>query len=141
MSETPKCPKCGGEMWDNREKKTNPKAPDFKCKDGPKCDGVVWPERAKEKAAGTESDPACPVCSGRMWDNRVGKRNPKAPDFKCRDKACEGVIWPPKEGEEGSKGAKKGAAAAKSAAKKNEPTDSWDDFVPPGTDADEDAPF
>lgn len=39
---------------------------------------------------------ACPVCSGRMWDNREGKRNPKAPDFKCRDKSCEGVIWPPR---------------------------------------------
>jgi hypothetical protein len=38
--------------------------------------------------------PACPKCGGRMWDNRIGKRNPKAPDFKCRDRACDGVIWP-----------------------------------------------
>ena len=38
----------------------------------------------------------CPKCGGRMWDNRVGKRNPKAPDFKCRDRSCDGVIWPPK---------------------------------------------
>jgi hypothetical protein len=37
--------------------------------------------------------PACPVCSGRMWDNRTNKRNPKAPDFKCRDRRCEGVVW------------------------------------------------
>ena len=37
--------------------------------------------------------PACPVCGGRMWDNRVGKRNPKAPDFKCRDRRCDGVVW------------------------------------------------
>jgi hypothetical protein len=29
----PSCPKCGGAMWDNREKKQNPKGPDFKCKD------------------------------------------------------------------------------------------------------------
>lgn len=28
-----------------------------------------------------------------MWDNRVGKRNPKAPDYKCRDKDCNGAIW------------------------------------------------
>ena len=35
-------------------------------------------------------------CGGRMWDNRATKRNPKAPDFKCRDRACDGVIWPPK---------------------------------------------
>ncbi|HJR63840.1 MAG TPA: Rad52/Rad22 family DNA repair protein [Gemmatimonadaceae bacterium] len=40
--------------------------------------------------------PPCPKCGGRMWDNRIGKRNPRAPDFKCRDRACDGVIWPPK---------------------------------------------
>ena len=40
--------------------------------------------------------PSCPKCGGRMWDNRLTKRNPKAPDFKCRDRACDGVIWPPK---------------------------------------------
>lgn len=38
--------------------------------------------------------PPCPKCGGRMWDNRIGKRNPKAPDFKCRDRGCDGVIWP-----------------------------------------------
>ena len=42
--------------------------------------------------------PPCPKCAGRMWDNRVGKRNPTAPDFKCRDRNCDGVIWPPKAG-------------------------------------------
>ncbi|HKG90291.1 MAG TPA: hypothetical protein VKA84_00290, partial [Gemmatimonadaceae bacterium] len=31
-----------------------------------------------------------------MWDNREGKRNPKAPDFKCKDRDCGGVIWPPR---------------------------------------------
>ena len=35
-----------------------------------------------------------------MWDNRIGKRNPKAPDFKCRDRQCEGVIWHQKKAEE-----------------------------------------
>jgi hypothetical protein len=34
-----------------------------------------------------------------MWDNREGKRNPKAPDFKCKDRNCDGVIWPPRDGE------------------------------------------
>src|ERR687896_384242 len=42
--------------------------------------------------------PPCPKCGGRMWDNRIGKRNPKAPDFKCRDRACDGVIWPQRPG-------------------------------------------
>jgi hypothetical protein len=41
-------------------------------------------------------EPACPNCGGRMWDNRLTKRNPKAPDYKCRNYNCEGVIWPPK---------------------------------------------
>lgn len=38
--------------------------------------------------------PACPKCAGRMWDNRDSKRNPRAPDFKCRDRSCDGVLWP-----------------------------------------------
>ena len=43
-------------------------------------------------------EPSCPKCGGRMWDNRLTKRNPKAPDYKCRDRSCDGVIWPPKAG-------------------------------------------
>lgn len=35
----------------------------------------------------------CPDCHGAMWDNRVGKRNPKAPDFKCKDAGCGKGIW------------------------------------------------
>ena len=31
-----------------------------------------------------------------MWDNREGKKNPRAPDFKCKDRNCDGVIWPPR---------------------------------------------
>ena len=140
----PDCPKCGGEMWDNREGKRNPKAPDFKCKDRG-CDGVIWPPRgtavpgaqtATSRAAspaegpsprpagmkpvpntsraqgpavgpGVDADgmPLCPVCGGAMWDDRASKRNPRAPDFKCRNKprerggpGCEGVIWPARDG-------------------------------------------
>src|SRR5215210_4639573 len=45
----------------------------------------------------TDSDAvSCPKCGGRMWDNRLTKRNPKAPDYKCQDRSCDGVIWPPK---------------------------------------------
>ena len=108
-SQTPSCPKCSGEMWDNRESKRNPRAPDFKCKDKG-CDGVVWPPReagaGPAEPAGTPDDPACPVCGGKMWDDRLSKRNPKAPDFKCRNKpkvqggpGCPGIIWPPRDGE------------------------------------------
>jgi hypothetical protein len=49
-------------------------------------------------AAGAEQAVSCPKCGSGMWDNRATKRNPKAPDFKCRDRGCDGVIWPPKGG-------------------------------------------
>jgi len=39
---------------------------------------------------------SCPKCGGRMWDNRLTKRNPQAPDYKCQNRSCDGVIWPPK---------------------------------------------
>jgi hypothetical protein len=39
-------------------------------------------------------EPSCPKCGGRMWDNRLSKRNSKAPDHKCRSRSCDGVIWP-----------------------------------------------
>lgn len=41
-------------------------------------------------------EPPCPKCGGRMWDNRTTKRNPKAPDYKCRSRSCDGVVWPSK---------------------------------------------
>ena len=87
----PPCPRCGSEMWDNRETKKNPRAPDFKCKAGG-CEGVIWPPREAGAVpvvaapAGTPDDPACPVCAGKMWDDRASKRNPRAPDFKCRNR-------------------------------------------------------
>ena len=112
----PPCPKCSGDMWDNRVGKRNPRAPDYKCKDR-ECDGVIWPPRDAMRAATPANEvteppatpldgmPACPVCGGAMWDDRLSKRNPKAPDFKCKNKpkerggpGCEGIIWPPRSG-------------------------------------------
>jgi hypothetical protein len=49
--------------------------------------------------------PSCPKCGGRMWDNRLSKRNPKAPDFKCRDRSCDGVIWPARAAQPAAAGA------------------------------------
>jgi len=53
-------------------------------------------EAAPPPASADRNDPPCPKCKGAMWDNRVGKKNPKSPDYKCRDKSCDGVIWPPR---------------------------------------------
>jgi hypothetical protein len=55
-------------------------------------DAPVQPARAREPL--TSDEPDCPVCGGRMWDNRLTKRNPRAPDYKCRSRSCDGVIWP-----------------------------------------------
>lgn len=45
----------------------------------------------------------CPKCNNsEMWDNRVNKRNPKGPDYRCKDKDCGHAIWidaKPKKGE------------------------------------------
>jgi pyruvate/2-oxoglutarate dehydrogenase complex dihydrolipoamide acyltransferase (E2) component len=56
--------------------------------------------------ASASGGPACPKCGGNVWDNRQRKATigpdgeplmkASAPDFKCRDKDCGGVIWPPK---------------------------------------------
>jgi hypothetical protein len=32
--------------------------------------------------------PACPKCGGGIYDNRDNKKNPKAPDWKCKSKTC-----------------------------------------------------
>jgi hypothetical protein len=40
---------------------------------------------------------SCPKCGGRMWDNRLTKRNSRAPDYKCQNRSCDGVIWPPRQ--------------------------------------------
>lgn len=48
------------------------------------------------------NNPTCPECDGPMWDQRKSKwwgnglsaaGRPK-PVFKCKDKECDGVIWP-----------------------------------------------
>jgi hypothetical protein len=44
-----------------------------------------------------QTEASCPKCGGMMFDNRFNKRNPKAPDFKCKNRACDGVIWPPRQ--------------------------------------------
>lgn len=35
----------------------------------------------------------CPKCGSEMFDNRTNKKNPKAPDLKCKSKECAYPIW------------------------------------------------
>lgn len=58
---------------------------------------LVEPSPAAVAALADADAVSCPKCGGRMWDNRLSKRNPKAPDFKCRDRSCDGVVWPPRD--------------------------------------------
>jgi hypothetical protein len=67
-------------------------APDLDFEESGKDKVVDSPVERKTSEPATE----CPKCGGEMWDNREKKTNPKAPDFKCKDKDCDGVIWPPK---------------------------------------------
>lgn len=53
----------------------------------------------------------CPKCGGKTWDNRASKKNPNAPDFKCRDRSCDGVIWPPRNGQAAPRSAAPAAPA------------------------------
>lgn len=54
--------------------------------------------RNDQQAALAGPAPKCPDCGGGMRDERVGKRNPKAPDWRCLTKDCKGVKWPEKDG-------------------------------------------
>jgi hypothetical protein len=66
MNDEVRCPMCDGPMWDNREKKRNPKAPDFKCKDRD-CEGVIWPERKKAAASAPTAAPRpAPITDDRL---------------------------------------------------------------------------
>jgi len=62
----------------------------------PDADEVTQPEVTTETRQVSKSSTApdqCPKCKGAMWDNRESKRNPKAPDYKCKNKQCDGAIW------------------------------------------------
>jgi hypothetical protein len=53
------------------------------------------PPVAKAEGAPQQAVPTvCPKCNkSPMWDNRKDKKNPKGPDFKCKDKDCGHPIW------------------------------------------------
>lgn len=36
----------------------------------------------------------CPVCQGEMYDNTTNKKNPKGPDYRCKDKNCKFQLDP-----------------------------------------------
>ena len=53
----------------------------------------------------TAAEPTCPKCGGQVYDNRaendqrLARGEKLRPDYKCRDRACDGAIWRPKNGQ------------------------------------------
>ena len=94
---------------------------------------------AVEAAAATGEAPQCPKCGGDMWDNRASKRNPKAPDFKCKNRDCDGVVWPPRDGAPRA-GAPAMAGAGGVPSGRPAATE-FDDFADAGAGDDDDLPF
>jgi hypothetical protein len=78
----------------------------------------------------------CPKCGGRMWDNRLTKRNPRAPDYRCRDRFCDGVIWPSKESDQ-----KPADAAQKESKPPPASGDGWTPLNPASLVPDSELPF
>jgi hypothetical protein len=58
-----------------------------------------WPGQAPKEgemfrpAQNQAPAPHCEKCGSEMWDNRKDKKNPKGPDFKCKDKNCAHAVW------------------------------------------------
>lgn len=78
----------------------------------------------------------CPKCGGRMWDNRLTKRNPRAPDYRCRDRSCDGVIWPSKDSDQ-----KPAEAARKKSKPAKDSGDGWAPLKLPPIVSDSELPF
>ena len=68
------CPKCGGEVWDNRAKKASgemkPTAPNAACKDRDGCGWKDWPPKGAKPAYGRPGGPTPVAARGPKytWD-------------------------------------------------------------------------
>lgn len=61
------CPKCGAEVWDNRNNKKSPKGPDFKCK---ACSEGFWlPKQSAPRPSFAKPTPAPQVAAGTRDDD------------------------------------------------------------------------
>ncbi len=67
----------------------------------PPSQPTVPPTPQEDPAPAQGEASQCPRCSKEMWDNRPKKADgtfkETSPDFKCKDQACGGVIWPVKQ--------------------------------------------
>lgn len=84
---------------------------------------------------GNTAPTPCPKCGGAMWDNSQDKRNPRAPDYKCKDRDnCDGAVWL-KDGEKGNGSAGSARRApAKRGGAKSQPKQAYSYGAVPGLD-------
>jgi len=63
----------------------------FRGSSQPSAPAVRKVSNAATEYAGGQIPDKCPKCGGRVWDNSdvTKKKNPKAPDWKCRDPECK----------------------------------------------------
>jgi hypothetical protein len=62
----------------------------------------------------------CERCQSAVWDNRTNKKNPKGPDFKCKNPDCGEAFWLAKE--------KTAPRAGTSVPKPGKPVMTWHDL-------------
>lgn len=65
----------------------------FLISQGDDPEGDVNTDRRAETKSNQAEGIKCPECGGAMWDNRESKRNPRAPDYKCKKRDCDGAVW------------------------------------------------
>lgn len=79
------CPRCSGEMWDNRKKKKSSKAPDYVCKNKDTCKWT-WKWNA-ETNTGTWERGEYPTS---VWETQIDQilaQQPKLPTNEYKDNA------------------------------------------------------
>lgn len=65
----------------------------------PRIESQSAPEPPRYTGNAENFVPPCENCGGPVWDNRTNKRNPKGPDFTCKDKeGCGWRAWVTKDG-------------------------------------------
>ena len=90
------CVKCGGDVWDNRQKKVagqmKPNAPDFSCKDKDGCGWVQWPPKTKASSVGT-SAPIAPPSAPQAQSGAPGSQQARLTTlyWECFDEILAGI--------------------------------------------------
>lgn len=93
------CPKCQGEVFDNRSKKAagvyKPNAPDFACANKDGCGWKSWPSKGKAPVAATQAPPVRPEGSQAPQNGPVGAGPRDAALIElywdCFDRVLEGL--------------------------------------------------